>query len=113
MQGRLGYFLDDDAADEFGAPTVLVELGELVILRDGDGRDAGTHLGDFEQQGCGAHADEGYAELPTASSAEVRQTGSQVCKGSELTIDTRHGRRTGPPVRVAIFGNGGKAAVRD
>jgi hypothetical protein len=40
VERGLGYFLDDDSVDEFGAPTFLIELGELMILRYGDRRDA-------------------------------------------------------------------------
>ena len=40
MQGRLGYFLDDDAANQLSTAAILVELVKPVILFNGQGRDA-------------------------------------------------------------------------
>lgn len=58
MQGGLGHFLDEDAADEFGTPTVLIELGELPVLRDGERRNPGADFGQIEDRRCGRHAGE-------------------------------------------------------
>ena len=58
VERRLPLFLDDDSADEFGAASVRVELGELVILRDIDRRDAGADFGKFKHLGRGAYGGE-------------------------------------------------------
>ena len=81
------------AVDEFGAPTVLIELGELLILRDGDRRDSGISRSAVAALMAGRPADAGAVSICECPAVTLKLAVRRNWMGFSHPIDGRAGAK--------------------